>query len=114
MINNPFLMPFLCGFIFVIAALFMLKFPPKKINYLYGYRTSTSIKNIQNWRFAQKYSSFRMIEAGVFLILVSFIFPYFNLTETQSVVAGSILLIISVIYILLKTEKAIKQFEKIN
>ncbi len=112
MFEYLFLMPLLCGAIFIIASLVMLKFPPKNINHLYGYRTLKSMKNIENWRFAQKYSSNRMLESGVFLMLISLVFPYLKPTETQAVLTAIFLLIASVIYMLIKTEKALKKFEK--
>ena len=111
MIHSVSILPLLCGAIFIIASLVMLKFPPKNINHLYGYRTPKSMKNIENWRFAQKYSSYRMLASGVFLMLISFVFPYLKLTETQAVSTAIILLVASVIYMLFKTEKALKQFE---
>jgi len=44
--DNPlFLIPSTSGLIFILAGFIMLKFPPKKINSLYGYRTSSSMKN---------------------------------------------------------------------
>jgi hypothetical protein len=44
--DNPlFLIPSTSGLIFMLAGFIMLKFPPKKINSLYGYRTSSSMKN---------------------------------------------------------------------
>lgn len=45
--ENPlFLIPITSGPLFMIAGLVLLKFPPKKINSLYGYRTNSSMKNI--------------------------------------------------------------------
>ena len=114
MFNHLFFMPFLCGSIFVVASLIMLKFPPKNINHLYGYRTSKSMKNTENWRFAQKYSSYRMLESGFFLMLISFVFPYLKLTEAQAVLTAIILLVASIIYMLFKTEKALIKFENQN
>ena len=42
--ENPLVnITFLCGFLFIIAGYILLKFPPKNINSLYGYRTSSGI-----------------------------------------------------------------------
>ena len=48
---------FLSGGIFYLVALVLSKFPPKKINYFYGYRTKASMKSQESWNFAQNYTS---------------------------------------------------------
>ena len=100
---------FLCGGIFLIAAVIMLVFPPKKINSLYGYRTSSSQKNQQNWDFAQRYSSWRMMEAAVFMIAVSMVLTYAEIAEHQQMIVGIITMGVGVAYMLLRTESAIKR-----
>ena len=40
----------------LISGFFLWKFPPKKINSFYGYRSSRSMKNIDTWNFAHRYS----------------------------------------------------------
>ena len=50
-------MPFLTGLIFFFAAIIMYYYPPKEINSLYGYRTSSSMKSEERWDFAQRFSS---------------------------------------------------------
>ena len=56
--DNPlFLIPVMTGVIFIVAGWIMMKFPPKDINSLYGYRTKNSMKNKERWAFAQKYSA---------------------------------------------------------
>jgi uncharacterized membrane protein len=40
----------------IIILIFKI-FPPKSINSLYGYRTGRSMKNKEQWEFAQKYSA---------------------------------------------------------
>ncbi|WP_425269344.1 SdpI family protein [Flavobacterium limicola] len=65
-------MPLLCGSIFIIVGFILYGYPPKKINYLYGYRTSSSMKNSEVWTFSQKYASVKMIQSGFILLVVSF------------------------------------------
>lgn len=57
----------------LVLFLVVQKFPPKKINWYYGYRTDRSMKNEETWKIAQNYSSKKAIE----LTLLSFIFPPF-------------------------------------
>ncbi len=56
-LNSFTIIVFLCGLTFLIAGFVMTKYPPKKINQLYGYRTKAAMKSQQSWDFAQKRSS---------------------------------------------------------
>jgi uncharacterized membrane protein len=107
--ENVMEMPFLTGFIFFFVALITYYHPPKKINSLYGYRTPSSMKNQERWDFAQRFSSLRMIEGGLFLIFFSFLklaFPFLvDIEMTISITA----LFLVVIYLLLTTELALKK-----
>ena len=69
--NTLFSMPLLTGLIFIIIGFIVLKYPPKKINHLYGYRTKNSMKSQQLWNFAQTYSSKLMIYGGLSLAISS-------------------------------------------
>lgn len=108
-IENIYFMPFFVGVIFVIAALTMHYFPPKKINYLYGYRTNLSMKNQEIWDFSQKYSSLKMLQSGLFLLASSFLGTVFQLEENQQLLFGIILSVAACVYLLFTTEKAIKK-----
>ena len=109
-IENTLFISFLVGFIFLITALITLKFPPKKINYLYGYRTTASMKSQEIWDFAQRYSGIKMIQAGLFLMLISFVNVFLNFKdEFLSVVFGMVFIIAAVIYLFVSTEKAIRK-----
>jgi uncharacterized membrane protein len=110
LIENTLFISFLVGFIFLITAIITLKFPPKKINDFYGYRTTASMKNQEVWDFAQWYSGIRMIEAGLFLMLISFVKVFLKLNEGfLQIVVGITFIIAAVIYLFFSTEKAIKK-----
>ncbi|MBF6641452.1 SdpI family protein [Flavobacterium sp. J49] len=109
-IENTLFISFLVGFIFLITALITLKFPPKKINYLYGYRTTASMKNQEVWDFAQRYSGIKMIQAGLFLMLISFVNVFLNpQDEFLQIVFGIVFITAAVIYLFISTEKAIRK-----
>ncbi|NNT71066.1 SdpI family protein [Flavobacterium sp. IMCC34852] len=101
--------PFLTGVIFVVMALITLGFPPKKINYLYGYRTRASMKNQQVWDFSQRYSSLKMLQIGLVLVAASFVNVFLNLSDGLQVSLGSSLLIIACAYLFFTTERAIRK-----
>lgn len=102
-------MPFLTGFIFFLVALIMYYYPPKNINSLYGYRTSSSMKSQEIWDFSQRFSSLRMIEGGLFLIVFSFLKLAFSFSVAIEMTISTTALILVVIYLLLTTELAIKK-----
>ncbi len=108
--NNSLLyMPLMSGIIFVIGGLIMQKFPPKKINMMYGYRTSSSMKSKENWDFAQKYSTVLMIYTGFGLVLVSLLGLIYEVSTGKGVFIGTVELIIATLVMFYKTENAIKQ-----
>ncbi|MEM0541502.1 SdpI family protein [Flavobacterium sp. j3] len=107
--ENLFFMPFLIGIIFVITALISLRFPPKKINHFYGYRTANSMKNQEVWNFSQKFSSIKMMQSGLFLFAISFLGLLFHLNETAQLIVGITLSFLVCIFLFFTTEKAIKK-----
>lgn len=88
-----FILSILVGPIVVIAGLLLYFFPPKKINYIYGYRTGTSMKDQARWDFAQKYAGKLMIVFGVIYSILLLFLSNFNLKEVASVIIGVVLLI---------------------
>lgn len=108
-IENPiFIIPVVAGFVFIVAGLIMLKFPPNKINFLYGYRTNSSMKSQEIWQFAQKYSAREMIKIGSILTCSSLFGFVFNYGQTKGVFFGISLLILTAILVIIRVEKAIK------
>ncbi|ESU31865.1 hypothetical protein G3A_14420 [Bacillus sp. 17376] len=71
----------LFGIIILLAGIILSLFPPKKINKIYGYRTSKSMRSKENWDKANRYSSRLMILFGVIILLFSFVIrsPILNL-----------------------------------
>ena len=101
--------PALVGLAFIVTGLIMLRFPPKKINYFYGYRTPSSMKNQKNWDFAQTYSAKEFTKAGVILVLINSLL-YAIKPELMYIPLTTVILIIgSVAYAVIRTEIAIKQ-----
>lgn len=106
--NNPiFLLPIIVGPIFIILGFVLLKFPPKKINMFYGYRTSNSMKSQERWDFAQTYSAKEMTRWGTILTMFSLVGLVYNPKEIISVLIGLGLMILTMSFILYRTEKAI-------
>lgn len=107
--DNPlFLIPAMTGVIFIIGGFIMLKFPPLKINSLYGYRTSNSMKSQERWHFAQKYASIEMMKLGGFLTLTALLGLIFKPKGKLGMIVGLGLMLIMVIFLWIRVEKAIK------
>ncbi len=70
------LLYFLLAVVFLIGAQITLRYPPKKINSLYGYRTKNSMKSQQHWDFAQRYSSIKMNALGLIYLLMGGLFTF--------------------------------------
>lgn len=65
--------PHLIGVIFILAGLIQKRYPPKQINSLYGYRTTRSMKDQQNWDEGNRYSTKLMMKCGVVLVIAGII-----------------------------------------
>ena len=108
-LDNPlFLIPILTGLTFVIAGIIIIIIPPKKINSLYGYRTSSSMKSQERWDFSQKYAAQELIKFGAILTLSSISGLVYDFSENISTIMGLGFILIAVIFLILKIEKAIK------
>jgi uncharacterized membrane protein len=74
-VNSAIDWPLLAGvltpaLIILLAGLIWRRFPPRKINYLYGYRTQKSMKNQQTWDFANRIGAVMFIITGIILVLI--------------------------------------------
>lgn len=86
----------------------MFKFPPKKINHFYGYRTKSSMKNQSRWDFAQRYSSKEMMKIGFVLMITSIIGFITNFGSLTNLFLGLGLMVLTMIILFIRVEKAIK------
>jgi uncharacterized membrane protein len=108
--DNPlFLIPFLIGITLLVAGLILLNYPPKKINSLYGYRTASSMKSKERWDFAQRYSSIELIKISALLVLFSLIGIIYYPSKGLAMVLAFILLLLSIVILIIRVEKAIKK-----
>lgn len=105
-----FVLNFLTGFIFIIAAIIQIKFPPKKINSFYGYRTKRSMASQEAWDYAQTFSSKLMLRFGAGLCLLSLLLKDIKLPKIEyELVAATSIIILVVVIMLVITEKELKK-----
>lgn len=95
-------------YLFMLAlALILKKFPPRKINHFYGYRTRRSMLTEHTWVAANTYSTRLMIKISLWSFVIAlvtyFIYPEFTLWTT--LIANTLLLFV----IIFKTENYLKK-----
>ena len=70
----------LIGPIITLVGYIFTMYPPKKINYIYGYRTPMSMKNENTWKEGNAYSMEAMIKVGIlttlFQVLTQILFGF--------------------------------------
>ena len=100
--------------IFIIAGIFMLKKTPKKINYVTGYRTKLSMRNMDTWKFAHEHSGKISIKEGLITLILSIIafIPFYK--SNDDVISYVSLIInfvqmIALIIAIFSTQKALKK-----
>ena len=87
-----------CIFMLIIFFVYF-KYPPKKINYFYGYRTRRSMQNNETWSFANKYAAKLLINFSIYSLFIP-LFLYFLYPENNFIITIIIhtTLILSVLY----------------
>ncbi|MFM8450510.1 MAG: SdpI family protein [Haliscomenobacter sp.] len=99
----------LTGGVFLVAGLIQLRFPPRSINHIYGYRTARSMKSEENWHFAQRYSARLMIGMGLILGLVAAVGTLVHIPDSLGATLPTILLLAMVIGMIARVERALKK-----
>lgn len=98
--------------VFILMGFITMKLPAKKINYLYGYRTSLSMRNQDTWDVAQNRGGFTMMIIGVFNCIFG-VWSVIQPIEINSEYAQMIFLILSAIAIMMMVESYLnKIFDK--
>ncbi|MFC5527971.1 SdpI family protein [Cohnella yongneupensis] len=101
------ILSFVIGSIFYLSGVLLLKYPPKSINALYGYRTFRSMKNQDLWNEGNNYSAEIMKTNGLIImimgILLSILFKSIVITI---LIMG--LMILSIVLMFVKVEKRLK------
>ena len=101
------------GISFIIGGWLMQKYPPKKINFLYGYRTSSSMKTQERWDFAQGYAAKEIKKSGWIHILVGLASIPIYIPPGRGLVYGIVASLLLVILMIYRVERAIwKNFPK--
>ena len=107
---NPLALILVCGgLIFVAAGYIQQKFPPKKINHFYGYRTRKSMRDQESWDFAQTYSARQMQKMGAGITLLGGLVWLIDIHSIWSIGAGITLFILCPLLMMVKIEMELKK-----
>lgn len=92
------------GLLFLVSIIFW-KFPPKKINSIYGYRTPKAMQNQKIWNFANTvFNKNLLIYAGISFI-AGLVFANFATKELSW--QPMVLVLLSILVSIIKTERAL-------
>lgn len=95
--------------VFFLCGIVMMKFPPKTINPLYGYRTRASMQNEEAWRFAQRLSARRFILIGMLSAVVLLLEWILDLNEPWTPLIMILSLLGGFYYLFKSVEKKLAQ-----
>ena len=94
------------GVLFLISIIFW-KFPPKKINNLYGYRTPKAMQNQQIWDFANATFNHAFLKSSGFGFLAALLLA--SITKVALRWEPMIFVALSIIVSIITTERAINE-----
>ncbi len=111
MISNSLMLGCLfVGIAFYITGNLLRRYPPKKINRWYGYRTPASMKSQERWNFAQIFAAKEMIKQGFLLTMAGISFGFlFQFDDSTNVILIVSFVLVSSIAMIVLTERALKK-----
>ncbi len=92
------------GLLFLLSIIFW-KFPPKKINNLYGYRTFKAMQNQDIWHFANTIFNKNLLMYAGFSFIAAMLLA--NFTSNELTWQPMVLAILSIIVSIIKTERSL-------
>ncbi|SFR31648.1 SdpI/YhfL protein family protein [Robiginitalea myxolifaciens] len=99
----------LTGLLFAISGYILYRFPPKKRNWWYGYRTAASQKSQEHWDFAQKFSGKLVALWGLVLLALGLFGSLFELPVLLAILSGLFLPLAVCIHLFVATERALRE-----
>ena len=97
------------GLIFYVVGYIQFKYPPKKINHFYGYRTRTSMQSQEVWNYAQTFSAKKIQHRGVYSFFGGILAYFVNIDQFYGMWIGISLVTVLPILLISKIEKELKR-----
>tara|TARA_B110000467_G_scaffold150755_1_gene158501 strand:+ start:1491 stop:1832 length:342 start_codon:yes stop_codon:yes gene_type:complete len=94
----------LTGPLMLVISYLYIKQPPKKVNALYGYRTSFSMKNEETWKEGNRYNAQFLFKLSLGICTVQII-GYLLLDSGFDILTAVVFLVAGLLYSIRKTEK---------
>lgn len=96
------------GPLILVLAVVFKRFPPKKINSIYGYRTPRSMKSQEVWDCANRYSSNALIVIAVLICFVQVVL-WSLMSFNNAIICTSVVLVVGVVAVIPLTEVHLKK-----
>ena len=92
----------LIPFIMIVAGRIMWKHPPKKINWFVGYRTASSMRNADTWKFAHEHSGRLWWKLGWLVLIPSILIhiPFYGKSDDALGIVSVILMVVQLIVLI--------------
>ena len=108
------LMTMLLPLVMLLLGLYFTRKSPKEINYLFGYRTTRSMKNKDTWEFAHKKIGKLWLAVGAIILPVSAVIMVLVLGQSKDVIGntGSVIVLLQLVPLIatiFPVEKALKE-----
>ena len=101
------------GPLMLVISLIFFYFPPKKINLIYGHRTTLSMKNQDTWNEANKRSIHMMLLVSALTCILQLIGIIFNINLETTILYATVFLVAGLIIGVIVIEKQLKDiFDK--
>ena len=104
-----FLVGGLCGAVFLLVGALQYRFPPRRVNGVYGYRTARSMKGQAQWDFAQRFSASEMMKVGAIQVLLAIAGSLFRMEEKSGSILGVAVLVLGTVWLVARVERAIRR-----
>lgn len=101
-------------FIFLFVYLFSRHAVNDKPNMLAGYRSKRSMQSEAHWNFAQSYANRLMLRTTLVLIIIGVLLSIIEILYGHHLwtdFGGIALLLLGIVYLVIKTEHALKYFQ---
>lgn len=109
LLNPVIIVPAITGVCFLLGGLIMRRFPPRRINHLYGYRTPASMKSQERWDFAQRYAAIEMSKLGVLLISTSLVGLWYHPDDATGTLITAVAILAASGLLIARVERAIRK-----
>jgi uncharacterized membrane protein len=108
-VNETTLILLVTGAVLIATGFFWRRFPPSKINYLYGYRTVASMRNESTWKEANTYAPRLLLKIGLTLTLLGIMFILFPLPNKTGVIFAISIVVCGLVLLIWRTESRLSR-----